>query len=1104
MKTRQCGCTTPTCGCCAGTQVLTPASTANRPGLDVLSYRVGRHATFLETMKARLGRMEVDGVGPDGQTPATFRPLQALTTRDSSDPSIALLDGWAMVADVLAFYQERLANEAYLRTATERRSVLELARLVGYALRPGVAASVYLAYTLDEKQTTPVEIAAGARSQSIPGPDELAQSFETSDPLLARAEWSNLLARRTKPQKITAQNIQTLHTIFLAGTDTGLKPGDPLVFEGFGAPVLRFVESVEADFANARTKVALLVAPAAPIAAEAVVELAQSKSGPRAASILRRLVKPLSVPPALPVARSSTSLPRSLNDSFGADSDVQAQLLGVFNPTIKPALYSAWASGARVEAAGIAVYGFGVKALPFGATAPLKPINDADGRVLGHEEWPIVDSREMTVQLRSVGFEVATRVVDIGVTLEGRTLGTQITDPSEATVMLGNVEVRTRTDGTSLDVAFTFADGTVHSMTIADLGNNAFQIKSGNFDVKVTTGQSVRDADASENRIEVVNPLIGTALQGLRVSLEALGSPDAKVVFLDAQYDQVLPNSTVLILRDGHDPLVSTVVDARTVAMADYGITGKSTRITLNDAWLGPQDRLLSAVRPANIFAQSAELALAEEPITADVGGDRIELDRLYDGLKSGRWIIVSGERTDIKTSDKAVEGVQASELVMISGVTQSYDPDLPGDKVHTTLMLANRLSYRYRRESLKIYANVVKATHGETRNETLGGGDGAKPLQAFSLKQPPLTFVSAETPSGVSSTLKVYVNDVEWHERGTLALLTPKDHAFVTQTGDDGVTRVIFGNGEQGARPPTGVENIKAVYRNGIGRPGNVAAGQITLLQTRPLGVKEVINPLRASGGADRESLDLARESAPLAVMALDRLVSVQDYTDFARTFAGIGKAAARRISNGEQELVHVTVAGADDIPIDRESDLFVNLGAALRTFGDPAVPVQLAVRELIVLVLSANVRLAPDYLWDPVAIRIRERLLDVFGFRKQALAQSVPLGQVIALIQRIEGVAYVDVDRFGGVPEKVPSADGSLRAPSQEDIRAALDDAGRIVRPFGLPNRRLPGGKKIKRPPPWVEAAPATVVKGAIRPAQLAIFVPDVPDTLILNQIG
>ena len=147
---------------------------------------MGTHGSFFETMKARLASVTVEAPGADGQTLETFQPLRGLTTRDPADPAIALLDGWATVGDVLTFYQERIANEGYLRTATERRSVLELARLVGYALRPGVAATVYLAYTLDDNQTEPVTIPAGARSQSIPGPGELPQSFETSEDLTAR------------------------------------------------------------------------------------------------------------------------------------------------------------------------------------------------------------------------------------------------------------------------------------------------------------------------------------------------------------------------------------------------------------------------------------------------------------------------------------------------------------------------------------------------------------------------------------------------------------------------------------------------------------------------------------------------------------------------------------------------------------------------------------------------------------------------------------------------------------------------------------------------------------------------------------------------------
>ena len=204
---------TNTCGCCKGTEKLTPLDTANRPGLPTLAYRAGTHATFLETMKARLSTMAVE-VPPEQdarQTDGDRRvyPLRGLTTREAGDPAIALLDGWATVADVLAFYQERIANEGYLRTATERRSVLELARLIGYSLRPGVAATTYLAYT---DRTYPDNAGRDSHrraGQSVPGPGELPQSFETVEKLEARAAWNTLKPRLSRPQNITRDKANT-------------------------------------------------------------------------------------------------------------------------------------------------------------------------------------------------------------------------------------------------------------------------------------------------------------------------------------------------------------------------------------------------------------------------------------------------------------------------------------------------------------------------------------------------------------------------------------------------------------------------------------------------------------------------------------------------------------------------------------------------------------------------------------------------------------------------------------------------------------------------------------------------------------------------------
>src|SRR6516162_1834915 len=111
------------CGCCEGTPPLPAIS--NRPGLTSIAYRVGTYGVFLRRL--------LDGIGSavirDGPNQGA-RPLAALATRSLDDPSIALFDAWAVIADVLTFYQERIANEGYLRTALERRSVLELARAI--------------------------------------------------------------------------------------------------------------------------------------------------------------------------------------------------------------------------------------------------------------------------------------------------------------------------------------------------------------------------------------------------------------------------------------------------------------------------------------------------------------------------------------------------------------------------------------------------------------------------------------------------------------------------------------------------------------------------------------------------------------------------------------------------------------------------------------------------------------------------------------------------------------------------------------------------------------------------------------------------------------
>ena len=200
----------------------TPQGENNLPGLPAIVYRTGTWATFRESMLARLSS-------------ADYPALAGLKTRDSDDFSIALLDAGSVMLDILTFYQERLANESYLRTATQLQSLTELARLIGYQPAPGVGSSVYLSFSLSSAPGSPTDpttqaiiIPKGTQVQSVPAQNQTPQTFETSADILAKADWNALPVQTGIPWMPQAGDV----SVYLQGTATQLQPGDAILIVG--------------------------------------------------------------------------------------------------------------------------------------------------------------------------------------------------------------------------------------------------------------------------------------------------------------------------------------------------------------------------------------------------------------------------------------------------------------------------------------------------------------------------------------------------------------------------------------------------------------------------------------------------------------------------------------------------------------------------------------------------------------------------------------------------------------------------------------------------------------------------------------------------------
>lgn len=227
-------------------------SIENPPGLAQVRYAHGRYAPLRERM--------LDAIARD------TRYLRELNSRDPADPSMALIDSWAVAGEVLGFYAERIANESWLQTATERRSLRALARLIDYELRPGKAAETWLAFTLENAPGAPLEvpIPVGTRVQSIPGPGETMVTFETVEAITGRPQLSAMRPRMDRPQ--TLEDVKAAGAALCRGVLNDVRRGDWLLLvDDGGARELFRVEKVLADPPTATTRVDIVTQPVRPI-----------------------------------------------------------------------------------------------------------------------------------------------------------------------------------------------------------------------------------------------------------------------------------------------------------------------------------------------------------------------------------------------------------------------------------------------------------------------------------------------------------------------------------------------------------------------------------------------------------------------------------------------------------------------------------------------------------------------------------------------------------------------------------------------------------------------------------------------------------------------
>lgn len=327
-------------------------------------------------------------------------------------------------------------------------------------------------------------------------------------------------------------------------------------------------------------------------------------------------------------------------------------------------------------------------------------------------------------------------------------------------------------------------------------------------------------------------------------------------------------------------------------------------------------------------------------------------------------------------------------------------------------------------RTPVEAFGNVMRITRGKSVVEPLGAGKGpGVPFQSFRLAKAPLTYLSdASAKGGRRSTLKVYVDGIEWREVESLFLSGPNDRVYTVDLEPDGTATITFGDGQYGMPPPLGAGNILARYRFGAGDPPPRAntirqiAGPIPRL-------RQVFNVTDAFGGGEGDKPEDIRFNAPASAATFDRAVAASDFAALARDYGALAAVAA---SEWVPERLREGVVVLAIFEGEASPEAITGLEQHLAARAAETTPIRVAAARPVEGELVLAYSVAADTNPADVAAGLEDALLDPFtGYlspRRAAIGGPVFRSAILGRAAKVPGVELISLTWRGtAMPDRM-----------------------------------------------------------------------------------
>lgn len=398
----------------------------------------------------------------------------------------------------------------------------------------------------------------------------------------------------------------------------------------------------------------------------------------------------------------------------------------------------------------------------------------------------------------------------------------------------------------------------------------------------------------------------------------------------------------------------------------------------------------------------------------------------------------------------------RAVELVCTNDATDFVPPSLDVPKMWALTFDRPpapfvRADFDETEPTVTVFGNVVDASQGKgERDAVLGNGDQRQIWQTFPLPKSPLTyFLSAGGIPPQTPELEIWVSDRLWTRVDAFFGHGPTEQIYIVREDAEGRSFVQFGDGETGARLPSGLKNVVAVYRTGVGAHGAIEPGTTPSASERPAGFDKVSLAGIVSGGADAEDGEQARQSAPGKVQSLGRLVSIRDYETETRAVPGVVTAAAAwdLYAGVPAVILRVLLEAGREAEF---NDVRATLAHAQRCHGPDRFP--LIVQQALLRYAFADVSYArdPSYRQDVVEADLRAALglagdadhddTGLFGLHARRLGDREYSSRIEGRLQNVAGVLWCKVTALGLFPAGVTDLETLILPSAPRAMNAVL----------------------------------------------------------------